>query len=650
MSNTRLCNAPQSKPLYSVSVKSNDGKTIEMAHPAYVRSLLAMMNQAAVNGGAACHWGGPSAMVEINCALHSIMFKHEKWFENYNFVNDIGHAENGIYALRAILGYGDLTLESLKGFRSIDSNLTGHGESHLYPEGVLLSNGPLGSSLGQAQGLSIADKINNLSRTTIVTISDGACMEGEAKEAFASIAGLRIKEKMNPFVMIVSDNNTKLSGRISEDSFSMEGTLAGLKELGWEELVLEDGHDLTQCYEVLSKAIELSQKSRPVFVWAKTVKGKAIAATEKSASGGHGYPLSAYSPDLKVFIEELLGEIPNEFESWLAELAHKPEITKASDIPREKAQAGLARGAIKAYKEGVPVYSISSDLQGSTGIKAFQTEFPDRYIDIGIAESNMVSIAAGLSKQGLVPIVDTFAAFGVTKGNLPLVMASLSECPIVAIFSHIGFQDAADGASHQSLTYISAISSIPNVKTYCVATSEEGEALMYQALKDIRDKKEKNEVASSHIFFVGRENFPKSLEGNSNKIGQASVVREGKDGVICSFGATLFQALTAAEKLAAQGHDYTVINHSSLNSIDTEFYKDILGKNKNKLLTVEDHQIQLGFGAMLVHKLKINNVDFQLQALGVNEKFGRSAYKASELYKMYGVDAEAIVAAISKFN
>jgi transketolase len=210
---SRLLPAPSGKPRYSVIISDSKKKNLELADPRATRSLIALMDLSAVNGGAACHWGGPSAMTEAWTAVHAIMFNEKDWFEKYNFVNDIGHAENGIYALRTVLGYGDLTLEALKGFRSIDSKLTGHGESHLYPEGVLLSNGPLGSAFPQAQGLALADKAAGRNRITFVSVSDGASMEGEAKEAFAAVPGLAKKGLVNPFVMIISDNNTKLSGR-----------------------------------------------------------------------------------------------------------------------------------------------------------------------------------------------------------------------------------------------------------------------------------------------------------------------------------------------------------------------------------------------------------------------------------------------------
>ena len=125
------------------------GEEVVLGDPRASRALVALMDMCAVNGGAASHWGGPAAFAEIISAIHGIMFavKDRPWHEAYNFVNDAGHCENGIYALRANYGFDGMTLQDLKGFRGIKSKLTGHGESHLNPEGVLLSNGPLGSAL-----------------------------------------------------------------------------------------------------------------------------------------------------------------------------------------------------------------------------------------------------------------------------------------------------------------------------------------------------------------------------------------------------------------------------------------------------------------------------------------------------------------------
>src|SRR4026207_425984 len=220
---SRLAGTPKGTPKYAVTIKNSAGEPVVLGNPRAPRALVALMDVHAVNGGAACHWGGPAAYAEMMAAIHAIMFatKGQQWHEAFNFVNDAGHAENGIYALRANYGFDGMTFDDLKGFRGIKSKLTGHGESHLNPEGVLLSNGPLGSALPQSQGLALADKVAKRDRVTICTVSDGASMEGEAKEAFAAIPGLAAKGRVNPYVLVISDNDTKLSGRITKDSFSM---------------------------------------------------------------------------------------------------------------------------------------------------------------------------------------------------------------------------------------------------------------------------------------------------------------------------------------------------------------------------------------------------------------------------------------------
>lgn len=646
----QLSDAPSSSPQYSVEVKNKGGESVVCADPSMTRALVALMDLAAVNGGAASHWGGPAAIAEAMSATHALMFEKQDWYNHFNFINDIGHAENGIYALRANLGYGDLDFNSLKGFRSIESKLTGHGESHLYPDGVLLSNGPLSSALPQAQGLAMADKILGNERVTICAMSDGASMEGEAKEAFAAIPGLAKSGKINPFIMMVSDNNTKLSGRISEDSFDMTSTFETFKTLGWEEIRVENGNDIQECFTAIEKSIEMVKAGKPVFIWLKTVKGFGVKSTEEAKSGGHGFPVKGYSEDIIPFINEILSnKVPDELMNWAKELTIKPESSASeSSVKKEKAQAGFARAAVKAAKAGKPVYSVSCDLQGSTGMKAFQTACPDRFVDIGIAESNMVSVAAGMSKAGLIPIVDTFAAFGVTKGNLPLIMASLSSCPLIAVFSHTGFQDAADGASHQSLTYLSAISSIPHVKAIVVSTAKEAEELMYEAICEIEMTRSEGRAATSYIFFVGRENYPTEIKEGLKYIPEkAQILREGKDGVIVSAGPTLFKALNAAEVLSTGGKEVTVINQPYINTPDVKTIGEAIDNCSGKLLTVEDHQLIGGLGAQLIHALKINGHDFKAQSLGVKGHFGQSAYTADELYTKNGLDENAILKAFS---
>ena len=655
-----LAPTPTRAPQFSTSVKLASGKTIAVADPQATRAMLTLMNMNAVMGGAACHWGGPTAFAELMSAVHGLMFTQAQdagrdWTELFSFVNDGGHCENGLYALKANYGFADLTMEELKAFRSIKSRLTGHGESHLFPEGVLMSNGPLGSAFPQSQGLALADGLAGKARVTVCALTDGGAMEGEAREALAAVPGLAAAGKLAPYVLIISDNNTKLTGRIDQESFSMAPTFAGMATLGWEVFDLREAHDLQACTTMLEKAIARARENprKPVAVHAHTIKGYSVKKTEASASGGHGFPLKAPA-EVKPFLNEIYrGEaVPAPFLKWADELEAQAAAKKSSgekpSVPEQKVQVGVSKALIKKRQQGLPIISISADLPGSTGVADFQKAFPGSTQDVGVAESNMVSVAAGCSKLGFIPVVDTFAQFGVTKGALPLTMAALSQAPMIAIFSHVGFQDAADGASHQALSYFAMLSSIPHTRVYALTSSDEAEALVEQAVDRFQQQVARGETPDSSVFFLGRENFPVHYGVASYTLDQAQVVRDAAKPavVIAAAGAMLGQALTAAAKLAADGVECAVINPSIINHPDLKTFRTYLQRSGGRLVTVEDHQKIGGMGAMLVHALAVDGVALKVASLGVGGEFGQSAYNAIDLYKKHGMDSEAIARAV----
>lgn len=655
---TKLAGNPQKDPQFQVTIKTRDGRDIPAADPVATRALVSLMDMNAVLGGAACHYGGPAAFAELSSALHAHVFdvakKNKKeWYDLFHIVNDAGHCENGLYALKANYGMAGLDLASLRKFRSIESGLTGHGEVHCFPEGVFVSNGPLGSAFPQTQGLAMGEALAGTNRVTMTMISDGASMEGEAKEAFATIPGLAAKGQMGPYVLVISDNNTKLTGRIDADSYSMAPTFASLKTLGWHVIELPEGNNLQKCYDAIATAVEMAQKNpqTPVAIHAKTVKGIGTKKTADSATGGHGFPLKSPT-ELDAFLTEIYSgqAYPSVFKTWIEELLKEEQERKATaqKDSGEKIQVGISSAMIRAYKAGLPVVSVTSDLPGSTGVAGFRKEFPQASLDVGVAESNMISAAAGLSKLGYIPVVDTFAQFGVTKGALPLTMASLSEAPVVAVLSHTGFQDAADGASHQALSYMAMVSSIPHVDVYNLSCSEEADALMFQVLEKFAQDLRAGKTPHSAVFFLGRENFPKTYkEGSRYELDKAQVLLDNssqfsKTNVIATTGSLVPQALKAAEELATQQIGSVVINVAHVNHVDTATFKEALKKSQGRLITVEDHQLIAGFGSMLAHGLLQAGQSLQLVSLGVKGEFGQSSYTALELYQKHGVDSQSI--------
>ncbi len=666
---SRLAKTPSSKPQFGVELTYR-GQPLLLSDPKACRAMVALMDMGAVLGGAASHYGGPAALAEMVSVCYALAFqraqeKKREWYEEFHLINDAGHCENLFYAVKANYGFAKLDLKALRGFRSIQSPLTGHGEVHRFPEGVYLSNGPLGSSLPQAQGLAFADRLAGIQRTTIAIISDGACFEGEAKEAFAAIAGLAQKGRLNPFVSILSDNNTKLSGRIDEQAFSLQPMFRSFREQGWCVIHLEDGNNLSLALDKIDEAISIAESNpyQPVLVHAKTLKGIGTKSTADSSSGGHGFPLKD-TKSLREFVTEIFGDskVPGEFLNWVEELIALDEKVKRSpadpkpsmvapETRYEKIQVGVGKALVRKREEGLPIVCITSDLPGSTGTQPFGKAFPRSFVDVGVAEANMVSMAVGLSKVGYIPVVDTFSQFGTTKGALPLIMASLSQAPLIAIYSHTGFQDAADGASHQAISYFAMTSAIPHVDVYALTSSMEAETLISQAVDRHQRTLSSGGVPSSSIFFLGREDFASRWlpENYDYQLGKAQLIMDTSKShsecvLIVAAGSLLQEALLASERLSSQGFGALVVNPSIINRPDLETILPLLKKSKGRLVTVEDHHLSCGMGSQLVHTLALAGEKFSLRSLGIKE-FGQSAYKALELYQKHQLDSEAIALA-----
>ena len=651
-----LASQPTHPPHFSVHLKGLKGDSFQLADPKATRALLACMNMEAVIGGAASHWGGPSAFAEIISSMHALIFaeaekKSKPWFELFHIINDAGHCENGFYALKANYGMAGLDLEKLKTFRSLGSPLSGHGEVHLFPESVYLSNGPLGSCLAQAQGLSMSDKLLGNDRISLALLSDGACMEGETKEALTAIPGFASKNQMNPFLLIVSDNNTKLSGRIDEDSFSLKPFFKSLPALGWDCSFVPEGNHLETVFHSIESAIEKARENpkNPVCLVFKTCKGFGVKKTMEDPSGGHGFPLK--NPEkLKDFILEVYEQspVPKDLLNWCEDIKFRWGKRTLKPQPQiEKVQKGISKALIEQKKRGRPIVSISSDLYGSTGLADFKKTFPHHSFDVGVAEAGMISVGIGFSKQGFIPVVDTFAQFAVTKGALPLIMSALSQAPLLGVFSHAGLQDAADGASHQALSYFAKSCSLPHTQVYALSCSEEAYHLVSQSIDYMEEEKNSGRIPKSQIFFLGREEFPKSLGASSYSLNKAQILFDQSTSpspvLIVSSGPLVYESLMAAKEIHKKGRGVVMANNPCVSDPDINTLGKYLQICQGRLICVEDHQIRAGMSSILVLSLQMAGIKIsKIKVLGMKGGVGRSAYQALDLYRFFNLDRKAI--------
>ncbi len=625
----------------------------EAPDPSTMRAILALMDMEAALGGAASHFGGPSALAELVSSVAGYMLftakKHSApWAEMFHLVNDAGHCENIFYAMRAVGDWG-IRLKDCRGFRSINSPLTGHAEAAALPQCVGISNGPLGSALPQAQGLAMAERCKGTKRAVFCFLSDGGAMEGEAREALAAIAGLAKKGQVGPFVLIISDNKKKLSGPMGE-AYDMAPSFLSLKTLGWQLRELKNPHNLQHCAQSIEAAHkEACSSLKPQAIWAHTIKGYGSEACTKAAAGGHGFPLKRAS-ELTEFLSKLCPQLPKELASWRDDLIARAETftaaapaAKKSATKHEKTQAGIGRALIEAAQKGYGVVSISADLPGSTGVGAFRKTYPERAFDVGVCEANMVSVGVGFSKQGFIPVVDSFAQFATTKGALPLFMGTLSQAPVIGVFSHAGFQDAADGASHQALAYFNL--AWPMQEVYSLSCSGEAQELLLQAVEEFARARAAGHVPKSYLFFLGRETACAHYAKNATyklRALQPVLSSPAPRYSLLATGPMLKEATQAFGILSERGIPGSVWNISGINCSDLTPLAEEL-KTTQLLVSLEDHMLVHGMGSFVSHALLQRGVCFKCLSLGAaSNTVGRSAYTAKELYVQHGMDARSV--------
>jgi transketolase len=225
-------------------------------------------------------------------------------------------------------------------------------------------------------------------------------------------------------------------------------------------------------------------------------------------------------------------------------------------------------------------------------------------------------------------------------------MAALSQAPVIALFSHVGFQDAADGASHQATTYFAATASIPHTIVISPSCSDEAEALLYQAIERFAEARKLGRDPESCVFFVGRENYPLYWVENAHyEWGKAAVLREGGDVVLIGSGPLLGRTIEAGKLLADLGINATVINNPFINHVDLDTIGAAVKTCGGRVVTIEDHQLIGGMGSLISHALSTAGLPHSMKSLAIQGEFGQSAYLADELYAKHGLTAAALVAA-----
>lgn len=309
-----------------------------------------------------------------------------------------------------------------------------------------------------------------------------------------------------------------------------------------------------------------------------------------------------------------------------------------SDV-RKVATRDSYGNALAALGAKVPnLVVLDADLAGATKTAVFKKAFPDRFIDCGIAEGNMMSIAAGLSTAGMIPFASTFAMFAAGRA-FEQIRNSIGypHLNVKIGATHGGISVGEDGASHQCLEDLALMRTIPGMVVMCPADDTEARAAVKAAI----------EHDGPVYLRFGRYAVPViNDEDYKFEIGKGSVLREGKDVSIIANGLCVSSALEAAERLAADGIDAEVINICTIKPLDEELVVRSAAKT-GKVVTAEEHSIVGGLGGAVAECLA-EKCPTKLYRIGMRDRFGESG-SAAELLHKYELDGEGIYRQVKAF-
>ena len=301
-------------------------------------------------------------------------------------------------------------------------------------------------------------------------------------------------------------------------------------------------------------------------------------------------------------------------------------------LTSEPIRKGFGRGLLAAGKMNPNVVAACADLTDSTQISLFKKEFPDRYVEIGVAEQNLVTVGSGMAAMGKIPFVSSYAAFSPGR-NWEQIRTTicLNNVPVKIVGSHAGVSVGPDGATHQMLEDIALMRVLPNMVVIAPADSVEAEKATVAMASDNRPNYLRLAREATPIFTTPETPF---------EIGKAYVYHEGTDVTIISTGTMTFQSLLAAKELKKHHISAEVIHMPTIKPFDGETVLASI-KKTGAVVTVEEAQIVGGLGGAVAEFLGENH-PVPMTRIGMKDRFGDSG-EMNQLFEFFGLTSKQIV-------
>ena len=634
-------------------------------------NLMRGYDLVALHAAGSGHAGGTLSIMDITAALYLEIANHDpqnpNWTGRDRIVWSTGHKAPSLYLGLAFAGF--CPIDDVVTLRKLSSPFQGHPHWLKLP-GVEASTGSLGQGLSIAVGLALAARLDGRKHKIFCIMGDGEQQEGQVWEA-AMEAG---HYHLDNVIAIIDCNRLQIDGLV-KDVMDVEPLCAKYGSFGWDVMRI-DGHDMTQVVDALEQARTVTR--RPVVILANTVKGKGVSFMEDQA-GWHGKApnleeltkgLQELGLSDRIPVQRLL-EKANQYQ---AEVEHKldakmPKFTRdywwnAGDtmkVKMEPTRKGFGQ-SLAENGDDERVVCLGLDISGSITISDFYAGKPERkkrWISMGIAEQSATSAAAGLAREGKLPVLGTYATFAAAR-NLDQIRTSVcyGNFNVMIAGAHGGVSVGADGATHQALEDLFAMQGLPNMSVVVpcdvVETRKATNYLLLQhkGPKYIRFAREATPVVTDEKtpFVFGQANVirlrregPSFLEAFETVLA-ASCKNEEEDLSIVACGPMVPEAMRAAYILKKEfGYETRILNIHTLKPIDAEAIIRAACET-GVVVTAEEHQIGAlawRVSGILTESPQLYGVPVITVAIGVKDRFGDSG-APWELIKEFEVSAEHI--------
>lgn len=623
------------------------------------------------------HPGGTLSIMDVAAALYLRVLCHDPQQPNWPGRDRVfwsaGHKAPALYVALGRAGY--FPLDDVVLLRQLGCPFEGH-PNRLKVPGVEVSSGSLGQGLGVAVGSALAGKLRKQDHRVYCIMGDGEQQEGSIWEA--AMAGGHYK--LDNLCAIVDKNELQIDGRVS-DVMNVDPLGEKYRSFGWHVIFI-DGHNMEQIVAAFERAAQVH--GQPVVIIAQTVKGKGVSFMENQA-GWHG--VAPNKEQFEKAISQLLcPAVPRERVNALvaraAENSTRVTSTTREAIPGfrrnywwnagdtmkvdlDPTRMGFGRGLDKAG-EDERVVTIHADISGSIKITDFEAKHPERaprVFSVGIAEQNMMSVAAGLAREGLIPVTGTYGVFASGRAwDQIRTTICYSNLNVKIAGAHGGISVGPDGATHQSLEEINLMSILPNMHLEIPCDAPETERATRYCLLDLQ--------GPAYLRFAREATPIVTTPETPWRFGLANVIRyrgaqprfvdafetvlsleaqnENEDACIIACGPMVPEAMRAAWILQEEyGLRTRVVNLHTVKPLDVNALV-AAAEETQVIVTAEEHQVG-GFGNLVAGAIlrarPHSDRALVFDQIGVQDRFGLSG-KPWELVQHFGLTAEHIAARV----